>query len=124
MSCSVLLVAHGSSTLSVLRRLLLLSGHDVTYAEDAVAALALASVSSFDCVLLDIGLPDDSGVLLARELSKLRLGGVALSGNAEPEYAAACRAAGFVHVLKPIGYSTLLGAIDAMLMSQERHSGS
>src|SRR5438477_7858012 len=45
-------------------------GHDVSYAINAIVALEAAQRYQPDVILLDIGLPDSSGLVLARQLRR------------------------------------------------------
>ena len=51
-------------TLTVLRRLLLRDGYEVTTATSVATALAAAEVGQFDIVISDLGLPDGTGIEL------------------------------------------------------------
>jgi DNA-binding response OmpR family regulator len=113
MSSRVLLIAHGSGTLPVLGRLLCLNGFEVIPADSLKTVLELPSNDTPHCALVDIGLPDDSGPRLLRELSKLGIRGVALSANCDAEYVALCRAAGFYHLLKPVAFHHLLSLLES-----------
>ena len=98
-------------TADVLAELLQLEGYSVRVGHDAAQALTLVAEFSPLGVLLDLGLPDEDGLEVAR---RLRADGdpclvlVAVTGRAsEPEKAAAM-AAGFDHVIvKPVQTSLL-----------------
>jgi len=63
---------------------------------DAAGALALVARERWDVVILDLSLPDRSGLDTLRDIRRLQpaLPVVVMSFHAEPEYAAAARAAG------------------------------
>ncbi|WP_229792477.1 ATP-binding protein [Cognatilysobacter bugurensis] len=92
-------------------------GHDVHVAYDGAHALALATGQTFDMYILDIGLPDMTGIEL---LSQLRLNTatddalfVAATGYGQAEDRAATMAAGFHHhLVKPLDPSVLAVIIE------------
>lgn len=65
-------------------------------AGDAAGALALVAREPWDVVVLDLSLPDRSGLETLRDIRRLQpaLPVVVMSFHGEPEYAAAARAAG------------------------------
>jgi len=113
MSPRVLLIAHGSGTLPVLARLLHLCGFDVVRGDSLKTLADSTSDDAPHCALVDIGVPDDSGPRLLQELSKRGINGVAISANCDADYVKRCRAAGFVHVLKPVAFRNLLGVLES-----------
>jgi DNA-binding response OmpR family regulator len=70
----VLVVEDDRPTLEVLEALLQTSGYAVHQAADARAAVAAFRAQPFDVVLVDIGLPDQSGLMLAGALRALPQG--------------------------------------------------
>jgi len=80
---------------------------------------ALEKISLYDyaCIILDIGLPDGSGVELMRQLkAKCGLRGIALSGYGMEEDLQKSREAGFErHVTKPVSLQTLQAALQETL---------
>src|SRR5439155_7796221 len=64
----VLIVEDCADTADSLAALVRLWGHDAAVAYRGDSALALATGRAFDVVLLDVGLPDGSGVDLAPRL--------------------------------------------------------
>ena len=113
MSPRVLLIAHGSGTLPVLARLFHLSGFEVIAADNLKTALERTADNAPHCALVDIAIPDDSGPRLLQELSKRGISGVAMSGNCDAEYVRLCRAAGFVHLVKPVAFHNLLALLES-----------
>ena len=99
------------------RRVLRSRGHDIVEAPTLATALELLP-TGFDLVLLDIGLPDGSGVDFARAASKTppapRI--VTMSGKATEQDQAELRQLGVAHfVSKPCPVEELLLAIDRVM---------
>jgi CheY-like chemotaxis protein len=110
----LLLVEDHADTAKAMARLLKVSGHVVTVAESAQAALQHASSNEFDLVISDIGLPDATGyelMTLLRDTHGLK--GIALTGYGTDEDLQKAKDSGFIdHVLKPINLATLNAAIE------------
>ena len=101
----------GVRTLAELR---LAQGHEVLMAEDGASALALPAGQTIDAFILDIGLPDMDGDVLAQRLRaahpQARL--VALSGYGQQSDVAQALAAGFaLHLTKPATLEALRRAL-------------
>lgn len=79
-------------------------GHSVTIAGSGQAALNLVTQAEFDAVLMDVSLPDVSGIEVTRQLrDETQLPVIGISAHVQPRDIAACREAGMVEVLpKPI----------------------
>ncbi len=105
----ILVVEDHADTRRSVQRLLEISGHRVWAAASAAEALQLAAGHSFDLVVSDIGLPDQSGHEVMTQLRRLYgLSGIALSGYDEADAEERNREAGFVdHLTKPIGFEEL-----------------
>lgn len=114
----ILLAEDHDDTRVSMTHLLRRSGHTVTAAESAGKALDLAAAGKFDLVISDLGLPDQSGLDLMRQLrDAYGLIGIAVSGYGMEEDIQRSREAGFVHHLtKPIHMERLREII--------RHIGS
>jgi len=113
-SLRILLVEDDADSRSMLARLLELDGHSVETAESAAAAFALAGNESFDLLVSDLGLPDESGLELMRRLrlASVDLPGIALSGYGMQDDIDNSRNAGFVaHLVKPVNPHELTLAI-------------
>lgn len=88
-------------------------GHRVTYAENGVQALALATVGGFDLVLMDIHMPQMDGLTCARHIRALPepqalVPMVALTGDLNDRTVMQSKMAGMEHVLsKPLQKSLL-----------------
>jgi two-component system, OmpR family, response regulator len=102
----VLVVEDDADTAATLAEVLRLEGHEIRVALDGPAALAEATASPPDVVLLDIQMPGMDGWELARRL-KGQAGGrhpltVAVTGHGREEDRRQSREAGVdLHLLKP-----------------------
>jgi PAS domain S-box-containing protein len=112
----VLVVDDVRDSADSLAMLLELDGHDVRTAYDGRSALALVEEFGADVVVLDLGLPDMSGLDACRTL-RARPGGerrtiVALTGWGLAEDRGRTRSAGFDHhLVKPVDPVDLLAVI-------------
>lgn len=115
----ILLVEDDADSLSVLARLLKMTGHHAVAAGSAEEALRLAASQRCDLVVSDVGLPDRSGLDLMRDLSRLyRIPGIAVSGYTEPADVSECERAGFArHLKKPVDFQKLLETVEELAMS-------
>jgi two-component system alkaline phosphatase synthesis response regulator PhoP len=66
----ILLVEDNASLILTLRDRLTNAGHRVAVQRDGVSAIDAATSHSFDCILLDIGLPQKDGLQVCRELRR------------------------------------------------------
>jgi PAS domain S-box-containing protein len=116
----ILLVEDHDDTRRNMTRLLTALGHTVISAHDAGAALSQAATERFDLVVSDIGLPDESGLVLMTKLrEKYGLKGICLSGYGMEEDVARSMAAGFSeHLTKPINFERLEGAIASLAVGK------
>jgi putative nucleotidyltransferase with HDIG domain len=118
----ILIVDDEASLRSALERYLVLRGYEVVHAatgEEAIQALHREKVA---CVLLDIGLPDQSGIDLVPRLLGLEptLAILMLTGVADVSTAALCMQRGaFDYLAKPIELADLDGAIGRALERRE-----
>jgi CheY-like chemotaxis protein len=115
----VLVVDDNRDLLEMLSMLVETAGHDVRKASDGTAALSAVRVFQPDVVLLDVGLPDMSGLEVARALrcdpstAAVRL--VALTGWGQVEDQRETEAAGFdYHLTKPADPDALLEFLAAL----------
>jgi CheY-like chemotaxis protein len=115
-SLCILVADDHQDSLKALSRLLEINGHTVYTARAAAEAKDLAAASRCDLFIGDVGLPDESGLDLMRELrTRHGLKGIALSGYAQREDAEAALAAGYAkHLAKPVKFPELLAAIDEL----------
>jgi len=110
----ILIVEDHADSAEVLRRLLVLDGHDVVVAGTVYDALRLSAASHFTRLLCDIGLPDGSGLDLVRTLKRAHpeLRAVALSGFAMQHDVDQAMQAGFdAHLAKPVTMQQLLTSL-------------
>ncbi|HZP59645.1 MAG TPA: response regulator [Opitutaceae bacterium] len=103
---SILVVEDEKALRELLRTVLEQHGYRVTFASDGETAANFfsASTQSFDVVLLDLQLPDMSGLAVLEQIKKLRPTQkfIAISGYTSPETDAALRRLGVRdHLLKP-----------------------
>ena len=109
-SLNVLLVEDNEYTSSAMAQVLEVLGHRVGVASNVAEALALASTESFDLLVSDIGLPDGSGLEVARAWTRLQPGkpSVAITGYGMDEDIRRCHEAGFLdHLTKPVNFARL-----------------
>jgi len=105
-SLRILLVEDHKDTSRIMARMLNLTGHEVTTAEDIASAVDVATAKPFDLVISDLGLPDGSGLDLMQRLRPMT--GIALTGYGMEADIAKCREAGFAaHLTKPIEFAKL-----------------
>ncbi|MFT3867225.1 MAG: ATP-binding protein [Nibricoccus sp.] len=110
----ILLVEDHGDTARVVSKLLRISGYHVEHARTAAEARRLFQGAWFDLLISDLGLPDESGIELMRQLRALRpnLLGICVSGYGMEHDLSACREAGFSeHLTKPIEMERLRLAI-------------
>jgi CheY-like chemotaxis protein/anti-sigma regulatory factor (Ser/Thr protein kinase) len=113
----ILVVDDEPDIIDLMRHLLEREGAFVKTAETATAALKVLEGDSFDVLVSDIGLPEQDGFALIREirargLSGARMPAIALTGYAGQEYAHIANAAGFqLHLAKPVDARELISAV-------------
>lgn len=117
----ILLVEDHEDTSRAMATLLRFAGHDVVVASNAAQALRefdsqTHSGRGFDSVIIDLGLPDMTGVDLMRHLrSRQPVKGIALTGSTAPSDVADCIAAGFaLHLPKPVTLEELEQALQKL----------
>jgi PAS domain S-box-containing protein len=113
----ILFVEDNPDTLRSLTRLLQSSGFLVEPAASVRAALEAAARERFDLLISDIGLPDGSGLEVARQVrGRYGVRGIAFSGFGSAEDKRASLEAGFEHhLVKPVNFATLAGVIQDMV---------
>lgn len=111
----LLLVEDSADAAEILRMHLHEQGYAVTVAGTRAAALGALESGAFDVMVSDLGLPDGSGLDLARAWAD-RVPAIALSGFGTAADREASRAAGFrEHLVKPAGPADLREAIERVL---------
>lgn len=120
-ACHVLLVDDNDDARAPLSHLLRSMGYDVSEAGDGDTALKAATERLPDVVVMDLGLPEKSGYVVAAAFRALpalaQVPLIALSGYGQTIDRVAARAAGFdAHLTKPVTVETLSQAIEAQLL--------
>ena len=118
----ILLVEDDNSSRTALARLLKRRNYEVISTASVPEALAAAAEHTFEFVISDIGLPEQDGCVLMKELrQRYGLRGIALTGYGTQADIASSEAAGFVaHLTKPVGIATLEAAITDLRASQAK----
>jgi signal transduction histidine kinase/ActR/RegA family two-component response regulator len=117
----VLLVEDNEQTSSAMAEVLDMLGHEVTVAVTVGQALERAKGGPFDLLVSDIGLPDGSGLDIARAWQDLQPGkpSVAITGYGMDDDIRRCREAGFRdHLTKPVNFSRLEALIQSLAEQQ------
>ncbi len=117
----ILVVDDEPQILRALQSTLRGAGYDVETAMTAEAALTIAATRPFDAIILDLVLPDGSGVDVCRELrtwSKVPVLVLSALGD-EREKVAALDAGADDYVTKPFGVAELLARLRAVLRRAE-----
>ena len=117
--CRVLLVEDNADVRALFAEIIRMGGHTVLEAADGATALALASNSKLDIGIVDIGLPDMDGYIVAMDLRRqattrsMRL--IALTGYGQEVDKNRAMVAGFdEHLVKPVEPDVLLKLIDRL----------
>lgn len=119
----ILLIDDDNSVRTVLRLILVQSGHTVIEAADGEEGLELFTRRAADLVITDMVLPGKGGLEIIRVLRGMdpRLKIIAMSGGVPPGAADnlwAARRSGAAQVLaKPFAFARLLRTIDGVLAS-------
>jgi two-component system, sensor histidine kinase len=109
-SLRILLIDDDQNNREVMRQWLGLHGHDVVAASTAEEGFRAASRTTFDLILLDIELPDQSGLVVAQMIRQSRSANaraaiLAISGRAMPQdHARSLQAGCDGHINKPINF--------------------
>lgn len=101
----ILCVEDDLDTCEMLKLLLGLSGYEVVAAHTATEALKKSLNATFDLVLLDPGLPDQSGIELCKEIREVNPSTpiIFYSGEARPKQIEWARKAGAqAYLVKPV----------------------
>jgi DNA-binding NtrC family response regulator len=88
----------------MMRRLLILAGHEVQTAGDVATALRLAEAQHFDLLVSDLGLPDGSGLDLLQESGSAEV--ILITGHASVETAVdALKRGAADYLAKPVDFA-------------------
>ena len=114
----ILVVDDNVDAADSLARLLRMDGHQIRTAYDGLAAVEAARAFRPQAVVLDLGLPGQSGYEVARRLREEfptdRLLLIALSGYGEAKDRHRSQEAGFHHhFVKPLDFATLVATLEA-----------
>ncbi|GGZ62252.1 response regulator [Paraglaciecola chathamensis] len=117
----VLLVEDEPINAEVVKTMLERHGHSVAVASTGAAAIHLATTENFNLILMDINLPDMSGIETTRSIKAqgVETEIVALTGNAYEEDKLKTREAGMTyHLVKPVMFHELNNVIKLALRVQ------
>jgi CheY-like chemotaxis protein len=126
---NVLVIEDSPDTLELLHKALKIYGYGSTLCESAEEALSVASSSSFDAIISDIGMPKIDGYELIRRLRLLPhlldVPAIALSGYAAQKDIEAALAAGFdAHVAKPVDAAMLAAELEQLLLRRAERTNA
>ncbi|HEU0306433.1 MAG TPA: response regulator, partial [Lysobacter sp.] len=115
----------------VLQRLLQKAGHRVSAVEGGEQVLSSLEVADYDAVIVDLHMPDVSGLDLLQQLRLMEAGGkrrtpvLVLSADVTPESIHACERAGArAFLAKPVSTTRLLDALADIALSNRVDSGT
>ena len=120
-----LLVAEDNPTnRMVLETALKRAGHEVTLVEDGEEALDILAERDFDLAIVDIQMPNVSGIDVIREYQVSnplpdKMPFIALSANVTADAVTQVERVGATYLTKPINFDQLLGAIDRLCDGQK-----
>jgi len=120
----VLLVEDHIVNQEIIATFLRRNGHQVDIVPTARAAAYRLKTQHYDVALIDLGLPDISGLTLARNLQKQKplLPLIALSGNQSPSLKERCRRAGFAAQLtKPCHPPYLIETLERIVKEAQEN---
>lgn len=120
----VLLVEDHVINQEVIAMFLRRNGHSVDIVSNAWSAVNRLKTKHYDVALIDIGLPDISGLTVARILQKQKplLPLIALSGNQSSSLKERCRRAGFAsQLMKPCHPSDLIETLEKTVQEAQEN---
>ncbi|OEZ63870.1 MULTISPECIES: PAS domain-containing protein [unclassified Duganella] len=120
----ILIVDDNEDAADTLGAILECEGHAVTIANTPSLAISLAQAEPFDAIVLDIGLPDMDGYVLARHLRAMpqteSILLVALTGYGQANDKIQAKDAGFdCHLVKPVNIADLNAALEGNRENQK-----
>lgn len=99
-------------------------GCQVSLADKGEQAIRMAKQLPFDLLFLDMGLPDMTGLDVAKALKDVNIPIVALTAHDDDELRTACEEAGVVdYITKPASYKALLKAIERHVKKEPSSGG-
>lgn len=122
----VLVAEDNAVNRKVITRILESGGHTVTLTADGEEALDALEEQTFDLAILDLNMPNSSGLDVAKlhrmtERGEERMPIIILSADVTPEARLACEEAGVdLFLTKPIDAGRLLAVLDGMAVGRER----
>lgn len=123
MSIKVLIMDDESDTLNMLAMTLRFSGYEVAVAETGLKALGLAETFKPDVIILDVMMPDITGIEVLRRLKQSQPKTpptIFLSASVKPSDQVEGMAAGaFTYMVKPVLRQKLIETIKAALASAQ-----
>jgi two-component system sensor histidine kinase RpfC len=122
-----ILVAEDNRTnRKVVSKILERAGHHVQLAEDGEQALDAMETGGFDLVLMDVNMPNMSGIEVVKfyrfaHLGEAHLPIIALTADATEESRRLCADAGMdAHITKPVEAAKLIALIDSIIPAERR----
>ena len=125
----ILVVEDNPLSLALLKQLLKVHGYEILQTPEGMEAIDLARVEQPDLILMDIGLPDISGLDVTRLLKQddetkaipiIAVTAFAMPGDEKKALESGCDA----YIAKPINIDNLLRAIQSILSSSPAVVGS
>lgn len=120
----VLIVDDDAPTLDVLSRVLARDGYEPLVAEDGKTAMELFNANDISAVLVDVELPDLTGVQLLREIKRLRpsVPVIVMTGNPSQRLMFEANEAGaYTFLTKPIDLTGLRSLVQKASASRARY---
>ena len=124
-SMRILIADDHAANRLVLQSLLRKAGHRVVEVEDGEQALSALEVADYDVVIVDLHMPEVTGLDMLRQLRVMQAGGtrtpvIILSADVTPESIRACTEAGArAFLAKPVVASRLLDALAAIASGEQ-----
>jgi two-component system sensor histidine kinase RpfC len=122
----ILIAEDNRTNRKVVGKILERAGHSVHLVEDGEQALDAMEAERFDLVLMDVNMPNMSGLEVAKfyrfaHLGEPHLPIVALTADATPESRERCAEAGMdAHITKPVDAARLLDLIERLVPAERR----
>lgn len=122
---NILIVEDEPDTAEMLAEMIRLCGYEVLHTYSGKSALEMVSNSSTIAMILDVILPDLSGLEVVRRLrldpQYAKLPVIIVSGNSHPdEIEQGLQAGASLYLTKPIGFGELKDALDTLLKQNKK----